>query len=112
MPALSLFLAGSPGDAVADVRRQRRVDYLHRLEAGIGDAVEERLPGAEQDGDEIEDELVDHPCGERLAHGGCAASNVTPLSPAASDARAKAASKPSVTKWNVVPPAILTGCRS
>ena len=33
-------------------------------------------------------------------------------SPAASTARAYAASKPSVTKWNVVPPSISMGSRS
>src|SRR5262249_6401517 len=68
--------AASAADAVADVRRQRRVDDLDRLEAGIGDAVEEPLTGAEQDGDEVEGELVDHACHERLAHGRRAAGDV------------------------------------
>jgi len=54
---------------VADVSRERRVDDLHRLKAGIGDIVEEALAGAEQDGREIENELLDHPCPERLPHG-------------------------------------------
>ena len=66
----------SAADAVAHVRRERRVDDLDRLEAGIGDAVEEPLAGAEQDGDEVEDELVDHACRERLAHGRRAAGDV------------------------------------
>ena len=75
-PFASTFLAGSAADAIANVRRQRRVDHLHWFETGIEDAVEERLPGAEQDGGEVEYEFVDHPCGERLAHRGCAAGNV------------------------------------
>jgi len=58
------------------VRRERRVDDLDRFEAGIGDAVEEPLTGAEQDGDEVEDELVDHACRKRLAHGRRAAGDV------------------------------------
>jgi hypothetical protein len=71
-----LRVARSPADAVAHVRRERRVDDLDRLEAGIGDAVEEPLTGAEQDGDEVEDELVDHACRKRLAHGRRAAGDV------------------------------------
>src|SRR5881397_2952895 len=59
----------SRADAVAHVRRAWRVDDVDRLEAEIGDAVEEPLTGAEQDGDEVEDELVDHACRKRLAHG-------------------------------------------
>src|SRR5581483_834796 len=58
------------------IARASRVYDLHRLEAGIGDAVEEPLTGAEQDGDEIEDELVDHAGRERLAHGRRAAGDV------------------------------------
>ena len=58
------------------MRRERRVDDLDRLEAGIRDAIEEPLTGAEQDGDEVEDELVDHACRKRLAHGRRAAGDV------------------------------------
>ena len=58
------------------MRRERRVDDLDRLEAGIGDAVEEPLTGAEQDGGEVEDELVDHACRKRLADGRRAAGDV------------------------------------
>ena len=85
-------------DAVADVRRERRMDDLDRLKAGIGDAVEEALAGAEQDGDEVEDELVDHAGSERLAHGRCAAGDVDAPITRGLQARANAASKPSVTK--------------
>jgi hypothetical protein len=53
-------VCGSVSD-VAHVGCERRVDHLHRLQAGIRDAVEEALAGAEQDGNEVEDELVDHP---------------------------------------------------
>src|SRR5436309_5041593 len=42
----------------------------------IGDAVEEPFTGAEQDGNEVEDELVDHACRKRLAHGRRAAGDV------------------------------------
>src|SRR3954453_9228767 len=66
----------SPADAVAHVRRERRVDDLDRLKAGIGDAVEEPLTGAEQDGGEVEDEFVDHASRKRLAHGRRAAGDV------------------------------------
>jgi hypothetical protein len=52
------------------------VDDLDRLKAGIGDAVEEPLAGAEQDGGEVEYELVDHACRKRLAHGRHAAGDV------------------------------------
>ena len=52
------------------------MDDLDRLEAGIGDAVEEPLTGAEQDGDEVEDELVDHACRKRLAQSRGAAGDV------------------------------------
>jgi hypothetical protein len=37
------------------------VDHLHRLDAGIRDAVQEALAGAEQDGNEVEHELIDYP---------------------------------------------------
>ena len=66
----------SPADAVAHVRRERQVDDLDRLEAGIGDAIEEPLTGAEQDGDEVKGELVDYACRKRLAHRRRAASDV------------------------------------
>src|SRR6202008_5024068 len=65
-----------PSDAIAHVRRQRRVDDLHRLEAGVRDAVEDALSAAEQDGGEVEDQLVDHARGERLAHGGSTSGDV------------------------------------
>jgi len=58
------------------VCRERRVDDLDRLEAHIGDAVEEPLTGAEQNGDDVEDELVYHACRKRLADGRRAAGDV------------------------------------
>ena len=39
-------VCGSVSD-IADVSRERRVDDLHRLEAGIGDIVEQALARAE-----------------------------------------------------------------
>src|SRR5579884_4021671 len=63
-------------DAVADVRRERRMDGLDRLDTGVGDSVEQPLAGAEQDGHEVEDELVDHARRKRLTHGGGAAGDV------------------------------------
>src|SRR5205823_6274755 len=72
---LPAAICGSVSD-VAHVGCERRVDLLHRLEARIRDAVEEALAGAEQDGNEVEHELVDHACTQRLTHGGCAAGDV------------------------------------
>src|SRR3954469_17266995 len=66
----------SPADAVAHVRRERRVDDLDRLEAGIGDAVEEPLTGAEQDGREVEDCAADPACRKGLTRGRRAAGDV------------------------------------
>ena len=68
--------ARSPADAVAHVCRERRVDDLDRLKAGIDDPVEEPLTRAEQDGGEVENQLVDHACRKRLAHGRRAAGDV------------------------------------
>ena len=74
--AASPSCAASPADAIAYVCRKRRVDDLDRLEAGIDDAVEEPLTGAEQDGDDVEAELVDHAYRKRLPHRRRAAGDV------------------------------------
>src|SRR5206468_6516727 len=74
--ALAAGLHRSPADAVAHVRRERRVDHLDWLEAGVGDPVEEPLTGAEQDGGEVENEFIDHACRKRLAHGRRASGDV------------------------------------
>ena len=63
-------------DAVANVRRTRGVDHLDRLEAGILHSVEQALAGAEQNGSDVEHELVDHARGESLPHGGGATGDV------------------------------------
>ena len=42
---------------------------LDRLEAEILDPVEEALPRTEQDGCDVEGELVDHPSSQRLPDG-------------------------------------------
>src|SRR5947208_11970206 len=60
---------GDSASEVTDVSRQRRVNDLCGLEARIRHAVEDPLSTAEQDRDEIEDELVDHSCRERLTNG-------------------------------------------
>ena len=59
----------APDDAVADVRGERRVKHLNRLEPEGLDPVEQTLAGAEQDGGDVEDELVDGTRRERLATG-------------------------------------------
>ena len=66
----------SPADAVAHVRCERRVDDLDRLQPEIAEPVEDPLTGAEQDRGDVEDELVDHTCHQRLAHGRRAARDV------------------------------------
>jgi hypothetical protein len=40
----------------------------YRFEAGIRDVVEDALPSTDHDGDEVEDELVDHLGCKRLPH--------------------------------------------
>ena len=80
------------------MRCERRVHDLDRLKARIGDAVEEPLTGAEQDGGEVENELVDHACRSAWRTVDAPPAMSTPRSPAASEARANAASKPSTTK--------------
>ncbi|HZC82968.1 MAG TPA: hypothetical protein VE194_00950, partial [Rubrobacter sp.] len=55
--ALAAVLA--PDDAVADVRGERRVEHLDRLEPEGLDSVEQALAGPEQDGGDVEDEIVD-----------------------------------------------------
>ena len=55
--ALAAVLA--PDDAVADVRGERRVEHLDRLEPEGLDSVEQPLAGAEQNGGDVKDELID-----------------------------------------------------
>ena len=59
----------SAADAIPDVRGQRGVDHLHRLEARVLNAVEQSLSPTEQDRNEVEHELVDRAGCKRLAHG-------------------------------------------
>ena len=66
------------------------------------------LAGPEQDRGDIERELVDNPGDKRLPHGGGAARDVDALL-AGRLTRLCRASKPSVTKWKVVPPSISIG---
>ena len=61
--------AASPRPLVADVRGERRVEHLDRLEPEGLDSVEQPLAGPEQDGDHVEREFVDHSGGQRLTHG-------------------------------------------
>src|SRR3954452_5920527 len=63
-------------DAVANVRRKRGVEHLDRLEAGVLHSLEQTLAGAEQNGSDVEHELVDHAGRERLPHGGGATGDV------------------------------------
>src|SRR5215203_1962099 len=66
----------APDDAVADVRGERRVEHLDRLEPEGLDSVEQPLAGPEQDGGHVEREFVDHSGGERLTDGRGAARDV------------------------------------
>src|SRR5437879_1195626 len=63
-------------DAIANVRRQWRVENLERLKAGVRYAFEEGLTGTQEHRDEVENDLVDHACCECLTHGGGAAGDV------------------------------------
>src|ERR1700761_7170409 len=58
------------------MRGERRVEHLDRLDPKGPAAVEEPLTGPEQDGDQVERELVDHARGERLPDRGGAARDV------------------------------------
>ena len=62
-------IGSSPRAPVADVRGERRVEHLDRLELEGLDSVEQSLAGPEQDGDHVEREFVDHSGGERLTDG-------------------------------------------
>ena len=68
-----------------------------------------RSPDAQQHRRHVEGDLVELAGGEGLPDRRRAAGERTSAPSAASRARAYAASKPSVTKWNVVPPAITIG---
>ena len=89
--------------------RARGVDDLERFEAGVLHPFEQRLAATEQDGGDIERQLVDRLGGERLADGGGAAGDVDPKPVGRCCRASNAASNPSVTKWNVVPPSISIG---
>src|SRR5215467_4604049 len=78
MAAIAVPRGPSAANAVTHVRRVRGGDHLDRLETGVGHPVEQPLAGAEQDGNEIEHQLVDHARRERLAHGGGATRYVDP----------------------------------
>jgi hypothetical protein len=58
--------ADSSKAAVADMRRERRVQDLDGLETEGLDAVEQPLARPEQDGNDVEGELVDHVRRQRL----------------------------------------------
>ena len=55
--------------AIADVGGQRRVKDLSGLEAEGLNSVEDALARTEQDGRDVEGELVDHAGVQRLSHG-------------------------------------------
>src|SRR5438874_2126269 len=57
-----------PGDPVLDVRDAGRLDRPHLLEPRVADVLEEPLAVTEQDRNDVELELVDHPGGEVLPH--------------------------------------------
>jgi hypothetical protein len=57
----------------------RRGDHLRRLERDPGDAVQQPFAGAEDDRDEVQEQLVEQPRGEVLAHGGRAAGDLDVL---------------------------------
>ena len=65
--------------SVADVRGERRVEYLDRLEPEGLDPVEQPLPGPEQDGSHVERELVDHAGGKRLTDSRGTARDIDPI---------------------------------
>src|SRR4051795_1763995 len=60
--------AGSADAGIADVGGQRRVEDLGGLEAEGLSSVEDALSRAEQDGRDVEGELVDHSGDQRLSH--------------------------------------------
>ena len=97
----------SAADAVANVRRTRGVDHLDRLQAGVLHSVEQAFAGAEKHRGDVERQLVHDPRRERLTHRRGATGDVD--AEVAAFARSKATSKPSVMKWNVVPPSIAIG---
>jgi len=83
--------------------------HLDRGEARIRDPVEEPLTAAEQHRSDVEDDLVERPPPRTPGAVDAPPAMSTSRSPAARFARSRAAAKPSVTKWNVVPPAISIG---
>ena len=97
---------------VADVRDGRRGDDLDRLEARVADAHEQPLARAEDDGHDVEVQLVEQARRQVLVTALAPPAIETSLSPAAARACSSADSIPSVTKWNVVPPCISSGSRA
>src|SRR5512141_475523 len=68
-PADARGAGGSADAPIADVGAQGRVEHLDGLEAeGLG-SVEDALTRTEQDGCDVEGELVDHAGDQRLSHG-------------------------------------------
>ena len=63
------FAPKSADAAIADVGGQRRVKDLSGLEAEGLNSVEDALARTEQDGRDVEGELVDHAGVQRLSHG-------------------------------------------
>src|SRR5690242_21035559 len=55
--------------SIPDVRGQRRMQHLYRLDVEGLDAFEDPLAGPEQDRGDVERELVDDPGDKRLPHG-------------------------------------------
>ncbi len=79
-------------------------------QAEVGHAVGKiRSPAPRVTGDEVEDHLVDLARLQRLADGGRATGDVDVPVPEPRAPERRAASKPSVTKWKVVPPTISIG---
>jgi hypothetical protein len=99
--------------AEADVRDRRRADELGAPVA-LGDAVEvveESLAAAQEDGDDRHVHLVDQAARRYCCTVDAPPPTLTSAPSAASKARPSAASMPSSTKWNVVPPSMVIGGR-
>ena len=91
------------------MRRERRAEDFDWLEAEGLDAVEHPLARSEQDGNDVERELVDHARRERLADRRCATRDVD-AGLAGRCARLSVGSVEALrTKWKLVPPSIPIG---
>ena len=85
------------------------MDDLERLEAGIFHPVEQPLAATEQDRSDVEHGSSTTPAASAWRTVEAPPAISTPSPSAAALARSNATSKPSVTKWNVVPPLISIG---